>query len=53
MVDRKYRSEYIGVVAVFADIGGLNVRRAFTGRLGTVVAADTIARNVHMVEIRW
>ncbi len=44
--------ERIGVMAVFADIGGLDVRRAFTGGLGTVVAADAVSGDVGVVEGR-
>ncbi len=52
MVDRVCGRERIGVMAVFADIGGLNVRRAFTGRLGTVVATDAVSGDVGVVEGR-
>lgn len=40
-------------MTVFTDVRRENMRRAFTGRIGTVVAADAVVRDVHMVEVRW
>lgn len=58
------RAQYLGVVngkhghpditgmAVFADIRRLHMRRTLTGGFGTVMAAEALARDVHMIEIR-
>jgi len=43
---------HIGRVAVLADICRLNVRRAFAGRRRSVMAANTISDDVHVIEIR-
>ena len=53
MVNGKRGREHVGVVAVFADIAGLNMRQALAGRLRAIVAVDAVAGDVHMVEIRW
>lgn len=52
MVNGKCRRPYIRVVAVFADIACLNVRRSLARGFRTVVAAEAIACDVHVIEIR-
>ena len=52
MVDRKYRREQIGVVAVFAHIARLNMCRILADGRGTVMAAKTVARDIDVIEIR-
>ncbi len=51
MIDGDCRRPDGIVVAVFADICRLNVRWAFTGRIGAVVASDAVTRNVHVIEV--
>jgi len=51
MVHEIGRRPYIGVVAIFADIAGLNVRKRLAACFRAIVATDAIARNIHMVEI--
>jgi len=50
LVDSRYRRKDNRAVAVFANICRLHVRRVFADRLGTVVTADTITSDVHMIE---
>ncbi len=52
MVDRIRRRPHIAVMAVFADVAGLYVSRALAGRFRTIMATDTITRDVHVVEGR-
>lgn len=51
MVDHVDRRKQNTVVAVLADISGLNVRGVFPGRLCTVVATYTIASDIDVIEI--
>ena len=39
-------------MAIFADVGRQNVRLIFAGRLGAVMAADTVTKDVYVFEIR-
>ena len=52
VIDRKHGREHVGSVAVLANIAGLDVRLVFAGRFCTVVAADAIAADICVVEIR-
>lgn len=52
MINSHYRREDVRRVAVLANIRGLDVGGVFAGCVGSVVAADTIACNVHVIEIR-
>jgi len=52
MVDGKHGRPHITGVAVFADVARLHMRRVLTGGLRTVVAAETVAGNVHVIEVR-
>ena len=52
VIDRVNRIPDIRRMAIFADVAGLNVCLILAGRLGTVVAAETVARNVDVIEIR-
>ena len=45
------RNPGIRRVAVLANIGGLNVRCVFTGRIGTIVAAKTVTRNIYVIKV--
>ena len=51
MIDGKRRYEYIGVVAVLADIGRLYMCRSLAGSLGIVVATDAVACDAGVVEV--
>jgi len=50
VVDRGYRREGGGVVAVFACVGGVGMVGSPTGRVDAVVAAETIPGDVAVVE---
>jgi len=52
VVDAVDRCPENRVVAILADVTGADMSRALAGRIDTVMAADTIAGNVHMVEVR-
>jgi len=52
VVDSKYRRPDIARVTVFANVARLHMRGILAGGFGTVVAAEAVARNVHVVEIR-
>ncbi len=52
MIDGHHGRPQIRGMAVFADIAGLNVCRAFAGRVRAVMAAHTIAGDVQVIEIR-
>ena len=52
MVDRVNRHPDIRVMAVFADIGRLNMREALAGGFDTVVTTDTVASDSYVIKIR-
>ncbi len=52
MVDADYWLPGIGAVAVFADIGRLHMQGSFASSIDTVVTANAIVDDIHMVEIR-
>lgn len=51
MVDEVGRRPYVRVVTVFANVRRLNVCQVLAGSFRAIVAADTVARDVYMVEI--
>jgi len=53
VVNGKHGHPHIAAVAVFANVAGLNVRGVFAGCVGAVMAAEAVARNVHVIEICW
>lgn len=53
MINTEYRCEHIGVVAILADIRGLNVRRGFAGRFRAVMTIEAASGDVDVIEIRW
>lgn len=53
MVDRVNGRPDIRVMAVFANIGCLNMRKALAGGFDTVMATDTITSDSHVIEIGW
>ena len=53
VVDGKCGHEHIGVVAVFADVTGLNMCLILAACIHAVMAVNTVARNVEVVKIRW
>jgi len=52
VVDRENRRPHIAAVTVLANIARLYVRGALARGFGAVVAAEAIARDVDMIEIR-
>ena len=52
MVDRKHRRPHITGVTVFANVGRLHVRGAFTRSVGAVVATEAVAGDIHVIEVR-
>jgi len=50
VINGDWRCPYRRVMAIFTDICRLNVSRALAGRIRTIVATDTIAEDVHVVE---
>lgn len=52
VIDSHCRREYIGRMAVFADVGCQNVRWGLADCFRTVVASETVIRDVCMVKIR-
>ena len=52
MVHRRHRGPYVGAVTVLANVGRLYVCGALAGRIGAVVAAETIVDDIDVVEIR-
>ena len=51
MVDSQYGRKHIGVVAVLANIRRLRVGRILADRVCTVMAAITVAGDIHVIEI--
>lgn len=52
VIDNVHRHPDIGCMAVFADICGLYMSWVFARRVGTIVTAGAITRDVHMIKIR-
>jgi hypothetical protein len=52
VIDGKYGRKHVGRVAVLTDIRRLRVGRIFADSICAVMAANTIARNIYMIEIR-
>ena len=52
VIDRKHGREHIGGMAVLANVGCLNVCEILAHGIGTVVAVDAIASDIHVIEIR-
>jgi hypothetical protein len=52
VIDNVCGRECTGVVAVFANNGGLDVRRVLARRGGSIVTARTVVENIRVVEIR-
>lgn len=53
VVYRINRHPDIRVMAVFANIGRLNMREVFAGGFDAVVATDTIAHDACVIKIGW
>ena len=51
MIDLHHGDEYIGVVAIFANVRRLNVRQVLANRVHAVMAINAIASDVQMIEI--
>jgi hypothetical protein len=52
VINRVSRGEQVGVVTVLANVRGLDVQRVLAGRVGAVVAADTVAGDINVIESR-
>ena len=52
VVDRVNRYPDVRGMAVFANIGRLNMRQVLARSVGAVMAAGTVARNIYVIEIR-
>jgi len=52
MVNGKYGRKHIGVVAVFADIAGLDMIRRLAGSVHAVMAVDAVADDIYVIEVR-
>ena len=52
MIDSQYGRKHVGGMAVFADIRCLRVSRIFTNCIRAVMAADAVARDIDVIEIR-
>ena len=53
VVDRQYGSPDVRAMAIFADIGRLNVRGTFAGCFDTVVAAGAVAGDTAVIKGCW
>ena len=53
VIDCEHRRKDIGVVAVFAEVTGLDVCRVLAGRIYAIVAVDAISGDIQMIEIGW
>ena len=51
MIDCVHGVPHIRGVAIFADVAGLHVNRAFTRRIRAVMTACAVASDVHVVEV--
>ncbi len=51
VIDPDDRCPGYRAVAILTYIGCLSVRRRFTGRIGAVVATETVARDADVIEI--
>lgn len=52
VIDSEHWREYVRGVAVFANVGRLYVCRILAGSVRSVMAAEAVARNIHVVEVR-
>ena len=52
VIDRVGRCPQRIVVAIFTNIGGLDVRRILAGCTVAVVAGDTASNNIDVIEVR-
>ena len=52
VVNGKHGHEHIGVMAVFAHVARLNMRRALAGGVRAVMAVNAITGNIQVIEIR-
>ncbi len=51
MIDGHHWYEYIGVVAIFANVRSLNVRQILANGVHAVMAISTISSDVQVIEI--
>ena len=50
VIDGEYWRETIRCMTVLASVGGCNMRRVFAGRVCAVVARDTVADDIGVIE---
>ncbi len=53
MVDAKHGRKYVGVVAVLANVAGLNMRKVLANGVHAVMAINAATGDIQMVKIRW
>jgi hypothetical protein len=51
VINSHHRRKHVRRVTVLADIRCLNMRRVFADCVGAIVAAGTVAGDIHMIEI--
>ena len=51
VINSESRYPYIRVVAILADVCCLYVGEILAGGLDTVMAADAVTRNIHVIEV--
>jgi len=52
VVNAHHWREDVGRMAVFANVGSLNVPAVFAGRFRAVMAAHTVASDIQVIEVR-
>ena len=53
MVDAKHGREYVGVMAVLANVAGLNMRNVLANGVHAVMAVNAATGDVQMIKICW
>ena len=53
VVNSEDRRKDVGVVAIFANIAGENMCRVLANGIDAVMAVNTLASDVQMVEVGW
>ena len=53
MVDAKHGRKYVGVMAVLANVAGLNMRKVLADGIHAVMAVNAATGDIQMIEIRW
>ena len=53
MVDAKRRRKYVGVMAVLANVAGLNMRKVLANGVHAVMAINAATGDIQMIKICW